>query len=93
MKINLPGLLLASLLLIGNVSFAETPGDDSAVPYTGLSTPFSITAQAAIPVNESEVKAGLLYDAVNGKIVWQKKSQRSIPDRISNQDDGCITRR
>jgi len=32
-----------------------------------------------IPVQENEVKAGLLYDIVNKKIVWQKNSTSVLP--------------
>ena len=39
---------------------------------TNFSVPFLIQPQPAIPVNESEIRAGLLYDAVSEKIVWQK---------------------
>jgi len=33
----------------------------------------------ALPVQQSEVRAGLLYDAVNHKIVWQKNMDAAYP--------------
>ena len=47
--------------------------------YSGLGTPFLIQQQPAIPVNENEVRAGLLYDAVNGKVIWQKNIGTIFP--------------
>src|SRR3954466_3476924 len=80
MKIKYSILLLTSFLLYTKVSIADTSVvENTTVAYNGLVTPFSILAQPAIPVNETEVKAGLLYDAVNGKIVWQKNMSTPFP--------------
>ena len=46
---------------------------------TNFSVPFLIQPQPAIPVNESEIRAGLLYDAVSEKIVWQKNINSAFP--------------
>ncbi len=44
-----------------------------------FNTPFLVLSQSAIPVNENEVRAGLLFDAVNGKVVWQKNIDKAYP--------------
>jgi D-alanyl-D-alanine carboxypeptidase len=86
MKHQLLSLIFFAYSLVGILAVqAETPVSSGAdcnatsVPYTGISTPFLIQPQAAIPVNEQEVRAGLLYDAVNGKIVWQKNMSNTYP--------------
>ncbi len=62
-------------------SIAETPVT-GVVPNaidSVIVNPFSVEAQAVIPVNEGEIRAGLLYDAVNGKVVWQKNMSNPYP--------------
>jgi D-alanyl-D-alanine carboxypeptidase (penicillin-binding protein 5/6) len=64
---------------------AETPTNAllneaaSKNEFYSLSTPVIPTVCASIPVNENEIKAGLLYDAVNQKIIWQKEMNTSFP--------------
>ena len=65
---------------------AETPEVSSLVNdsssnlnFSNLNTPFLYNPQPAIPVNENEIRAGLLYDAVDGKIVWQKNINTVYP--------------
>jgi len=64
-------------------SYAEVPvsSDDSvsAPAFNLLDIPFSVQPAAAIPVNEQEIRAGLLYDAVNKTIVWQKHVNNAYP--------------
>ena len=87
MKIKTFILILIGLTITRfSVLNAETTGglsigDDSTSNsnYSGLKSPFLIQPQTAIPVNENEVKAGLLYDVVNGKVVWQKNIGKALP--------------
>lgn len=59
---------------------ANSPGDDSTnTYYPTLEAPFILKPNAGLPVNESEVRAGLLYDVVNEKIVWQKNMTSAYP--------------
>lgn len=53
--------------------------DSIQTSYSYLSPHFMVKADTAVRVNESEVRAGLLYDAVNRKIVWQKNLQNAYP--------------
>lgn len=54
---------------------------DTIVPidYSGLSGQFRLLEDTGLAVNESEVKAGLLYDVANNKIVWQKNLNTIFP--------------
>ena len=62
--------------LVGN-----SLGEDSTLNSidSGTELPLQVLPIIYIPVNENEVKAGLLYDAVNGKIVWQKNIGTAFP--------------
>jgi len=83
-KSNILAMLLFFLAGIP-VLKAESPveasvSDSSSVKnYQELVPPFLIQSQPAIPVNENEIRAGLLYDAVNGKVVWQKNIDKAFP--------------
>jgi len=87
MKIKTFILILIGLITTHiSVSKAENPGalpigDDSTTNsfYPGSETPFIVQLQTTLPVNENEVKAGLLYDVVNEKIVWQKNISKVLP--------------
>jgi D-alanyl-D-alanine carboxypeptidase len=85
MKIKSLTLILAGFLFMGlPVLKAEGPvvtcHDDSAkVGIAALVTPSSIQQLSPVPVNEAEIKAGLLYDVVNQKIVWQKNMTNAYP--------------
>ncbi|MFM7217435.1 MAG: LysM peptidoglycan-binding domain-containing protein [Bacteroidota bacterium] len=73
-RLVFPCLLLAFSLPCNPVS-AET--DTSA---GSQQTPvFYADPVSVIPVQEGEVKAGLLYDAVNKKVVWQKNATAVLP--------------
>ena len=65
---------------------AETPEGTSVVNdsssnlnFSNLNSTFLYNALPSIPVNENEIRAGLLYDAVNKKIVWQKNISAVYP--------------
>src|SRR4051812_8715369 len=84
-KFILP-ILLGFYMTGMSASKADNPGgipcnEESAAAelIPGLNTPFYIDPVSKLPVNELEVKAGLLYDAVNGKIVWQKNICNAYP--------------
>ncbi|HRH65057.1 MAG TPA: LysM peptidoglycan-binding domain-containing protein [Bacteroidia bacterium] len=47
--------------------------------YSLLSRQFVYQADTSFRVNEPEVRAGLLYDVVNKKIVWQKNMGSAYP--------------
>ena len=87
MKIKLFVLILTGFIATGiSVLKAETPvassiGDDSTnnTYYPTLEAPFIVQPQLHVPVNESEIRAGLLYDAVNEKIIWQKNMSTAYP--------------
>ena len=80
-------LILIGLIPAGiSVLKAENPsvstkGDDSTSNsnYSNLVTPFLILPQPTFTINENEVRAGLLYDVVNGRIVWQKNVSSAYP--------------
>lgn len=50
-----------------------------AFDYSGLSHQFFYKPEPSVLVNESEVRAGLLYDVMNKKIVWQKNLNSAFP--------------
>ena len=87
MKINSIIVFFCGLIATGISALkAETTegstlvNDSSSNTYfSNLNIPFSYNPQPAIPVNENEIRAGLLYDAVNGKIVWQKNIASVLP--------------
>lgn len=58
---------------------ALLPDTSRRSDFSTLTTPVTSTTVAPILVNENEVKAGLLYDAVNQKIIWQKEMNTSFP--------------
>lgn len=66
------------ILVLGNGCVQD--GDSShSIDYSGLSTALSYYPQPLLMVNEKEVRAGLLYDVVNKRIVWQKNMTTSFP--------------
>ena len=55
-------------------------GDSTSNSFNlDLGTALQLQSFSSIPVNENEVRAGLLYDAVNEKIVWQKNISTAYP--------------
>lgn len=80
-------LLTMLIAMIGTCSFMNgaepafpaTEGDSvRGYDYSGLSTNFTYLP-SPLPVNESEVRAGLLYDVVNKRVVWQKNMHSAYP--------------
>src|SRR5450432_2155953 len=51
----------------------------SSFVYPGLATPSIVSVQPVIPVNEEQIRAGLLYDAVSKKVIWQKNISTAYP--------------
>lgn len=80
-------LFFAFILLASFNGFAaagpieSAPGGDSIAPidYSGLSGQFPLVKDTNLWVNEGEVKAGLLYDVANNKIVWEKNLNTVFP--------------
>jgi D-alanyl-D-alanine carboxypeptidase len=64
---------------------AESPTDASLndtvnVNPSDLSqVPFVLQSQLPFPIKENEIRAGLLYDVVNSKIIWQKNMGNAYP--------------
>ena len=87
MKINSFVAFFFGLIATGiSVLRAETPEGSSLVNdsssnlyFSNLNTTFLYNPQPTIPVNENEIRAGLLYDVVNRKIVWQKNISGVYP--------------
>ena len=96
MKIKLFVLILTGFIATGiSVLKAETPvassiGDDSTnnTYYPTLEAPFIVQPQLHVPVNESEIRAGLLYDAVNEKNYLAEKYVYCLSDSFIDKDDG-----
>lgn len=59
----------------------SAPGGDSiaTIDYSGLTGEFPFVKDTNLWVNEGEVKAGLLYDVENNKIVWAKNLNTAFP--------------
>ena len=62
--------------LVGNVMGEDSTSNSFNL---GLGTALQLQSLSSIPVNENEIRAGLLYDAVNEKIVWQKNIGTAYP--------------
>lgn len=82
--------ILLLLLVSLNYSFsgcaAPIIGEDEAssdtivpIDYSGLSGQFRLLKDSGLQVTENEVKAGLLYDVANNKIVWEKNLNGVFP--------------
>lgn len=81
-------ILVFSVFIFPGLSatMAENPenavGTNETTPsadYTGLSTPFSVQMLPGVFINESEIRAGLLYDVANARVVWQKNISSAYP--------------
>ena len=55
------------------------PNEDSLKAVTSLNSPIVYQPDTTIMVLENQLKAGLLYDVQNQKIVWQKDMNKSYP--------------
>jgi D-alanyl-D-alanine carboxypeptidase len=73
-RLVLPCLALA----LGLWSAAAQAETDSTIGFQQMPV-FYADPVSTIPVQEGEVKAGLLYDAVNKKVVWQKNANAVLP--------------
>jgi D-alanyl-D-alanine carboxypeptidase (penicillin-binding protein 5/6) len=79
-KIVLIGLILSGFFVVK----AESPDDASCSDSVTVTSsiyvaPPLLTYQSPLPVNENEIRAGLLYDAVNKRIIWQKEMETAFP--------------
>lgn len=63
----------------GPVNCEENGDSIAPIDYSGLSGQFRLLEDTNLGVNEVEVKAGLLYDVANGKIVWEKNLNTIFP--------------
>jgi D-alanyl-D-alanine carboxypeptidase len=80
-KSIIAAILPVFLLIIPGFCSGESAFADS-LKFPLITTPdvrFYSDPYASLPVQENEVKAGLLYDAINKKIVWQKNSTSVLP--------------
>src|SRR5215203_4467451 len=61
-------------------SFAFRPvNEDSLKLATGLVSSFIYEHDSSVTVDQALLKAGLLYDVQNQKIVWQKDMNKTYP--------------
>lgn len=80
LHIILVGFLLSNILWLKAetpLSSTETASSESitiSIPAVSISAP-----DYTLPVNEKEIRAGLLYDVVNQKVVWQKEMDIAYP--------------
>lgn len=62
------------------VSIQDETNVDSSNSIPVIQTPApTVLSIPSVPVNENEVKAGLLYDVVAQKIIWEKGLNNSFP--------------
>lgn len=72
--------LLAGAGLCSGAMAANAPDDSlAAVNYSLPALYYNYAPDSTLFVNEGEVKAGLLYDVMNKKIVWQKNMSTAFP--------------
>lgn len=71
-------ILLFSLCSTIGQSFAASDTSSISQQLHFLDNPVEVSSPN-INVNESEVRAGLLYDVVNKKVIWQKNMQSAYP--------------
>ncbi len=72
--------LLFSFILPGSFASGKTPADTTAIiNFYNPAGSFLFQPDASISVNEREMRAGLLYDLENKKIVWQKEMSMPYP--------------
>lgn len=72
--------LLCLMALFQVHAYAMEPDDSTLQVVVPAQSPvFLVEPVFGMPVQEHEVKAGLLYDAANGKIVWQKNMNNVLP--------------
>ena len=72
-------LIILCVALISNASPALTDTIGTRSVTSNINLNYITDPAVMIPVQEHEVKAGLLYDIVNKKIVWQKNSTAVLP--------------
>ncbi|MFN8165729.1 MAG: LysM peptidoglycan-binding domain-containing protein [Bacteroidia bacterium] len=58
---------------------AAAPDSVASMNFSYPTLSYNYSPDSTLIVNEGEVKAGLLYDVMNQKIVWQKNMSTSFP--------------
>ncbi|MBP6335497.1 MAG: LysM peptidoglycan-binding domain-containing protein [Bacteroidia bacterium] len=71
------GIILFSMTSTANGG--ALPADTVSTMLTTSAIPVSVQPETSLIVNESEVRAGLLYDVENKKIIWQKNLNSAYP--------------
>jgi len=71
--------LLCGMLFSFSASAYRPSNEDSLKAATTLVTPFVFELDSTIFVEQNHLKAGLLYDVQNQKIVWQKDMGKTYP--------------
>ena len=75
-----PTGVVFTFLAFAGTAYAGVSADDSISISANLRTPSAFsTAASILEVQESEVRAGLLYDVENKKVIWQKNMQSAYP--------------
>jgi len=68
------------IILCAPKSFALRPAnEDSLKSVATLVSPFIYEHDSSVIVDQAQLKAGLLYDVQNQKIVWQKDMHKTYP--------------
>src|SRR5438105_608208 len=57
----------------------KPPANEDSLKSTTLVTPFTFEPDSNVFVDQTHLKAGLLYDVQNQKIVWQKDMNKTYP--------------
>lgn len=71
--------MFCGLLSVNDANAFRRPNEDSLKAVSSLNTPFVFKPDTTVKVEENHLKAGLLYDMQNQRIVWQKDMNRSYP--------------
>jgi D-alanyl-D-alanine carboxypeptidase len=66
-------------MLSASQAVAFKPNEDSLKTVTTIVTPFVLEPDSSVFVDQSHLKAGLLYDVQSQKIVWQKDMTKTYP--------------
>ena len=76
-------LIFCAVMLCGSLSafnaLANSPNEDSVKAIASLVPTFTYEPDTTIKVENSQLKAGLLYDVQNQRIVWEKDMNKTYP--------------
>ncbi len=74
------GIGMILIALTGSVLARDFSEDSSSTTdYTRLLPSLNLQPETSLLVNESEVRAGLLYDVDNKKVIWHKNMHSAYP--------------